>query len=296
MGTCIKEYFRSLDEVEEIIILSRSRSRNDGKVKTVFWDGKTVGNWYIHLDGADVLINLAGKSVNCRYTKKNKEEIIASRTNSIRALSEAVEKCGKPPKLWIQAASVTIYRHSEDRPMTEIDRETGDGFSVEVCKQWESVFEEMTKPFSQMRKVVIRTSLVLGKNAGVYPRLKTMALFGMGGRQGKGQQWVSWIHEEDVARLTEWIIKHPEITGPVNCTSPEPVKNTVFMKTMRKELGVPFGLPSPAWFLELGALLIGTETELILKSRWVLPEKLLSSGYQFKFPSVESAFKQIVKS
>jgi uncharacterized protein len=292
MGTCIKDHFKN--KVDEIIILSRSHEHVEGNVKTVYWDGKTVGDWYRHLDGADVLINLAGKSVNCRYTEKNKKEIFDSRTNSIEVLSEAAKKCRTAPKLWIQAASATIYRHAEDRPMTERDSEKGEGFSEEVCKKWESTFEERTKAMDQTRKVILRTSLVLGKNAGVFPRLKNLVKFGLGGRQGNGKQWVSWIHEEDVAAMVEWIIKNETINGPINCTAPEPIKNDAFMKIIRNKYRMPIGLPAPAWLLKMGAFIIGTETELILKSRWVLPEKILASGYRFRYGSLDKAIENIL--
>jgi uncharacterized protein (TIGR01777 family) len=292
MGTCIKDHFK--DKVDEIIVLSRAREHTDGNVKTVRWDGKTLGDWYKYLDGADVVINLAGKSVNCRYNEKNKKEIFDSRTNSIDVLSAAIKKCKVAPNLWIQSASATIYRHAEDRPMTESDGEQGEGFSVEVCKKWESTFEEKTKGMDQTRKIILRTSLVLGKDLGVFPRLKNLVKFGLGGRQGNGNQWVSWIHEKDVAAMVEWIIKNDSINGPINCTSPEPLKNNAFMKIIRNQYHMPVGLPAPVWILELGAMIIGTETELILKSRWVLPEKILKSGYRFHYPSLDVAVKNIL--
>lgn len=292
MGTALRDYFKN--KAEEIVILSRSAARNFGNVRTVYWDGQTAGDWYKELEDADVLVNLAGKNVNCRYNEKNKKLIIDSRVNSIKALSEAIGKCSAAPKLWIQSASSTIYRHAEDRPMTEGDNETGEGFSVEVCKIWEKTFLEQTQQFKNTRKVILRTSLVLGKKEGVFPRLKNMVKFGLGGKQGDGKQWVSWIHEEDVAGMVEWIITHPLIEGPVNCASPEPLQNTDFMRVLRKELGMPFGLPAPTWMLELGAFIIGTETELILKSRWVLPEKVLKSGFVFRYGNLDEAVKDIL--
>lgn len=248
------------------------------------------------LENVDLLVNLAGKNVNCRYNEKNKREIFDSRTNAIHALSEAIKKCDQAPKIWIQCASATIYRHAEDRPMTELNGEIGEGFSVEVCKLWEKTFFEKTEAFTKTRKIILRTSLVLGKTDGVFPRLKNLVKFGLGGKQGKGEQWVSWVHELDVAGMIEWIAGHDEVNGIINCTSPQPLKNSEFMKIIRKIYGFPFGLPAPSWLLELGAILIGTETELILKSRWVLPEKISKSGYTFKLPTLKESVTHILDS
>ncbi len=242
------------------------------------------------------LINLAGKNVNCRYNEKNKKEIFDSRTNSIRVLSEAIATCIEAPKLWIQSASATIYRHAEDRPMTEEDGEIGTGFSVEVCKRWEKDFWKYTDQFKDIRKIILRISLVLGKEEGVFPRLKNLVRFGLGGIQGNGKQWSSWIHEEDVVKIIEFVSDHSEINGILNCTSPFPVKNKELMAIIRKCYGMPIGLPSPKWLLEMGAVIIGTETELILKSRWVLPDKLLKLGFQFQYPEISSAIDNLINS
>src|SRR6185503_8128890 len=162
------------------------------------WNAKATGPWSNSLEGADMLVNLAGKNVNCRYTEKNKKEIFDSRTQSVEALAQAVATCKIVPKLWVQCSSATIYRHAEDRSMTEANGEYGEGFSVEVCKKWEKTFHDLTLNFTGMRKAVLRTSLVLSKNDGVFPRLKKLTRLGLGGKQGNGRQWVSWIHEADV--------------------------------------------------------------------------------------------------
>lgn len=281
---------------EKIIILSRGPGKQDENLYYIQWDGKNQGSWSKEIDGADMLVNLTGKNVNCRYNEKNKKEIFDSRTNSIQALTEAITTCKEAPGLWIQGASATIYRHAEDHPMTEEGGEIGEGFSVEVCKKWEKTFWEQTADFKDMQKAVLRTSLVLGKKEGVFPRLGNLTRFGLGGRQGNGKQWVSWIHETDVCRIVEWIANHPEVNGTINCTAPGPVKNKDFMAVIRKAYGMPLGLPSPEWLLEMGAIIIGTETELILKSRWVLPEKLLKTGFQFQYPDISSAIDEIVSS
>lgn len=290
LGSILAAYYRTI--TEEIIILSRQNRADEGNVKTIVWDGKTEGTWKNCLDATDMLINLCGKNVNCRYTKKNKEEIISSRMLPTELLGKVITGMDNPPKLWINVTSATIYRHAEDRPQDEDTGEIGYGFSIDVCQKWESSFFGTNTP--NTRKVALRMGIVLGKQESVFPRLLNLVKCGLGGKQGDGQQYVSWIHEQDAARATEWIMQHQELEGIINCTAPEPVRNKVLMSTLRKAYGIPFGLPSPTWLLELGAWLIGTETELILKSRWVLPLHLLTSGFTFSFPKVEYAVKDIL--
>ncbi len=293
IGTALCEFYA--DRAEKIIVLSRGCSGRAKNIDYITWDAKTQGPWAKELDGADMIINLCGKNVNCRYTETNKKEIFDSRTNSTKALATAIAACINPPGLWVQSASATIYRHSEDRPMTEKDGVIGEGFSVEVCKKWEKVFWEETEVFKNMRKVILRTSLVLGKKEGVFPRLRNLARFGLGGKQGNGNQWVSWIHETDVARMIDWVAAHKEIEGVINCTAPVPLKNKAFMDIIRKGFHMPIGLPSPAWLLELGAFIIRTETELILKSRWVLPRKIERTGFQFQYPDAQTAITHLIR-
>jgi uncharacterized protein (TIGR01777 family) len=294
LGKALSSYYK--DKVDKIIILSRTAKKQIDNIHYIRWDGKNTGAWVDELDGADILINLTGKNVNCRYTEQNKKEIFDSRTDSIQALAKAIILCHEVPKLWIQCASATIYRNAQDRPMTEKDGEIGAGFSVEVCKKWEQTFWEESKPFKNIRKAVLRTSLVLSADDGVLPRLRNLTRFGLGGQQGNGHQWVSWIHEQDVVNIVEWIATHPEMNGTYNCTAPFPIKNKAFMDVFRKSYGMPIGLPSPKWLLEIGAIIIGTETELILKSRWVLPDKLLKLGYQFQYPQLTQALENSIKS
>lgn len=289
IGNALVRYFKPL--CREIIVLSRSQPRQADGIRYLQWDGKTLGNWQQELEGADVLINLAGKNVNCRYTEKNKKEIFDSRTYSVSVLSEAVKACKTKPALWIQSASATIYRHAEDRPMDEYTGETGTGFSVDVCNKWENTFRKETASLTGMRKVVLRISMVLSSEDGVFPRLTNLARFGLGGKQGNGRQWVSWIHEADVAAIIEWITDQPQLEGTFNCTAPTPVTNTHLMRVVRNARSVPAGINTPSWLLGFGALLIGTETELVLKSRWVLPAKLLENGYRFRYPTIEEAIQ-----
>jgi len=257
------------------------------------WDGKSEGSWERALDGADLLINLCGKNVNCRYTEENKKAIIQSRVVPTALLGRAISKLVHPPKLWINVTSATIYRHAEDQSQDELNGEIGDGFSVDVCKQWEQTFFEAQTLGT--RKVALRMGIVLGRNDGVFPRLLNLVKLGLGGKQGSGQQQVSWIHEQDVAHITEWLLQHSEVDGIINCTAPKTAKNTDLMRVIRKRYSMPFGLPSPKWLLEIGARLIGTETELILKSRWVAPQRLLDAGYPFRFVDIERAVNDILE-
>jgi len=244
------------------------------------------------LNDAEMLINLAGKSVNCRYNEKNKTEIFNSRTETTKALGDAILKCQSPPPLWLNSSTATIYRHAEDRPMTESTGEIGSGFSVDVAKAWEKAFFCFTLP--QTRMVALRIAVVLGDGSVMKP-FKNLVKFGLGGRQGSGKQKFSWLHIHDLFNIIQFIQSKPQLNGVYNCSAPNPVNNAELMRTMRKSMGIKFGLPSPEWVLKLGAILIKTETELILKSRWVLPEKLLAAGYKFEFSEIEPAIQNILK-
>jgi uncharacterized protein (TIGR01777 family) len=258
------------------------------------WDGRTVEkHWADELEGCDIVVNLAGKSVNCRYTARNKQEISDSRADATRTLGQAIRETVIPPKLWMNGSSATIYRDAKDRPQDEFTGEIGDGFSVRVCKRWERTFEEQRTPFT--RKIALRLAITLGDGGVLVPYLR-LVRSGLGGPQGSGRQMYSWVHIGDVANAIEWFYEHPALEGTYNLSSPQPVTNRAFMSTLRHFAGVRFGVPAPVSMLKLGALLIGTETELLLKSRWVLPTKLLASGYQFRFPKLEDAVRNILQS
>lgn len=290
LGTKLANYYS--DKAREIIILSRKSKAAQGNIRTVVWDAKTTGDWVMELEGADILINLCGKNVNCRYTEKNKAEILNSRLTPTRLLGEVIANLKTPPALWLNAASATIYRHAEDRPQDEETGDIGYGFSIDVCKQWERTFLEQQTP--QTRKAALRIGIVLSQNGGAFPALCNLVKLGLGGNQGNGNQYVTWIHEQDVAAITEWIYNHPELTGAINVTSPNALKNADVMRIIRKAYSIPFGLPSPKWLLEIGAAIIGTETELVLKSRWVYPKRLLDSGYKFQYPKADHAINDLV--
>ncbi len=244
------------------------------------------------LENAAMLINLAGRSVDCRYNKKNKQEIYDSRVNTTKALGEAVLLCEIPPKLWINSSTATIYRHAEDRPMTESTGEIGTGFSVDVATNWEKAFFDFKLPAT--RQTALRMAIVLGKDGGVVKPLKNLVQFGLGGKQGSGNQMFSWIHIEDLYNIIIYLQQHEELSGVFNTSSPNPVTNKILMQLFRKKMNVPIGLPAPGWLLKIGAVIISTEPELILKSRWVLPERLLLAGFDFKYAELENALNEIM--
>ena len=288
LGRVLAKYYS--DKATEVVILSRRDKQTEKNVRTVVWDGKTRGKWTAELVNADLLINLCGKNVNCRYTEANKAEIIASRVVPTELLGMVIQDLLEPPKLWINVTSATIYRHAEDRPQDERTGEIGRGFSVEVCNAWETAFNKYDTP--KTRKIALRMGIVLGADDSVFPRLLNLVKLGMGGKQGNGEQYVSWIHELDVARSTEWLLNHPELNGIFNCTAPHAVKNEELMNIIRKNYGLSVGLPAPEWLLRIGAVVIGTETELILKSRWVTPKRLLDTGFKFQYENAEEAVRE----
>ncbi|KAB8137804.1 TIGR01777 family protein [Gracilibacillus oryzae] len=281
IGTYFKEKLEELDY--EVVFISRRKS-------AITWDdqaGMTEA-----LENAEMVINLAGKSVNCRYNEKNKHEIMTSRVGTTRLLGDAIKKCTNPPKLWINSSTATIYRHAEDRPMTEANGEYGTGFSVEVAQKWERAF--FSFDLQDTRQVALRTSIVLGQDGGVITPYKNLVKFGLGGIQGNGQQMFSWIHVEDLFQICLFLKDRSDLEGAFNCSSPNPIQNYVFMNALRQELHRPYGLPAPRPLLELGATVIRTESELVLKSRWVVPERLLKAGYEFQFPTIRGALADIL--
>lgn len=245
------------------------------------------------LENSTLLVNLAGKSVNGRYNEKNKAEIFSSRTETTNILGEAIKNCKNPPELWINASTATIYRDARDRPMTEKDGEIGTGFSVEVAKKWEHAFFnfEMFKT----RQVTLRMAIVLGKDGGVIEPFDNLVRFGLGGQQGDGKQMFSWIHIEDLYRIIRFIELNKNRNGVYNCSAPHPITNNTFMRTFRQVKKISFGLPALALLLRIGAAIIGTETELLLKSRWVLPERLMQHGFEFRYPTITEALTDILK-
>ncbi|MDP2160965.1 MAG: TIGR01777 family oxidoreductase [Flavobacterium sp.] len=290
LGNVLINHFKN--KFEEIIILTRGESKTLDTIKYVTWDAKTFSGWEKELENASILINLTGKSVDCRYTEHNKKEILNSRIDSTKILNQAVLECKNPPLHWLNSSTSTIYRHSIDKEMDEYSGEIGDDFSMNVAKSWEKSFFEIETP--KTLKTALRTSIVLGKKGGAFLLLKNLVKFGLGGKQGNGNQFISWIHEEDFARAVEFIIDE-KLTGNINIVSPKPIKNREFMKTLQKSLKIVIGIPVDERLLKLGAKLIGTESELVLKSRNVIPKRLNENGFNFEYGDLKKAFDNLIK-
>lgn len=282
IGKYFSKKFKTLGY--EVLIIARNNSH-------IKWDDKH--GIESALNGAEMLINLAGKSVNCRYNQKNKDEILKSRTATTKILGDAILNCENPPMLWINSSTATIYRHAMDKPMTESEGEIGSGFSVDVATNWEKSFFDFQ--LSNTRQIALRMAIILGKGGGVMEPFVNLVRFGLGGKQGTGKQMFSWLHVEDLFNIILFLQNQKELSGVLNCSAPNPVTNATLMRSLRKTMKASIGLPSPKWMLQIGAVLIGTETELILKSRWVIPDRLQKAGYQFKFPDIEGTLKDILK-
>jgi uncharacterized protein (TIGR01777 family) len=262
------------------------------------WDGASPGPWTAALEGADAVINLTGRTVDCRYTTRNRREILESRLAPTRALSAAMATLQNPPRVWLNASTATIYRHTlgpawDEQGELGATPEAKDEFSVAVAKAWEEAF--FAAPVAPTRRVALRTAMVLGHGRNsVFPVLRRLARLGLAGPMGTGRQFVSWVHHSDFCRAVQWIIEHDEFEGPVNVAAPHPATNREMMRAIRAACGVPVGLPAPRWLLELGAWVLRTETELVIKSRRVFPRRLLESGFVFCFPQLAGALADLV--
>jgi len=289
LGSRLIAHYRA--KGHEIVVLTRETSGVRDSVRYIHWDGGSPGDWCEELEGADLIINMVGKSVDCRYTEKNKKEIIESRTNATLALGEAINKLAQPPRLWLNAGSAAIYG---DTANSLIDEKSplGNGFSADVCKLWEQAFRSADTPGT--RKVVLRIGLVFDRNAWVLQPFITMARYGVGGRIGSGNQYVSWIHITDFLQALDKIDDDSGINGAVNIVAPNPVTNREFMRAIRKATGIYYGLPTPAWLLKTGGLLIGKEAGLVLGGRRVVSEILGEKQMDFHFSTIHAAMRQIV--
>ncbi len=286
---------------DQVLVLSRRPQ--PAPWRTGVWDGRTPGAWTQEIDGADVVIHLSGRSVNCRYTPANRKEIVESRTLTTRAVGEAIAQAARPPRVWLNAATSTVYRHALDTPQDEFTGEWGGnephapetwGFSVNVGRQWEAELNAADTPAT--RRIALRTSMVMSPDAGgVFDVLLGLVRHGLGGTQGSGTQYVSWMHDQDFVRAALFLIDKEEISGPVNMCAPQPLPNREFMRTLRLAANHRMGLPASRWMLEIGALFLRTETELILKSRRVTPAVLEKAGYDFHFPTWPAAAKNLVR-
>lgn len=271
--------------------------------RTVIWNGRDDGPWMQEIEGADLVINLAGRSVNCRYTHANRRQILNSRVDSTRAVGRAIAQAKDPPAIWMNASTATIYRHALDRPMDETTGEIGDGgtgfppawrFSVDVAKAWELALFDSPTP--KTRRIALRSAIVMSPaRGGVFSILSNLVRLGLGGPAGPGTQFVSWIHDADMIRSVEFLIGHPELEGCINVSSPNPLTNRDFMRAIREAYRVSFGLPAARWMLEIAAFFHRTETELLLKSRRVLPTRLGAAGFEFAFREWPEAARDLAR-
>jgi uncharacterized protein (TIGR01777 family) len=279
----------------EVVVLSRKPGKAPWRV--VEWDAATLGDWVAELEGAAAVINLAGRSVNCRYNRENRRLIKESRVASTRIVGEAIARAKRPPPVWLQASTATIYAHRYDAPNDEATGILGGAeenapdtwrFSIDVARSWEQAAAAAV--VQHTRKVLLRSAMTMSPDrGGVFDVLLRLVRWGLGGRCGDGRQYVSWIHDQDFVRAVYWLIDHNELEGPVNLASPNPVPNADFMRALRIAWGRRFGLPAAKWMVEIGALLLRSESELVLKSRRVVPGCLLQSGFRFQLPTWSQA-------
>jgi len=284
----------------DVVVLTRTPRTTAESIRQVEWDGRTLQDWTREVDGARALINLTGRSVNCRYNEHNKQEILESRVDSTRVLGEAISRSDNPPSVWLNASTATIYKHTFDQPMDEVTGVIGatpeakDAFSIEVATAWERTLNEAKTPAT--RKVAMRIAMVLAPGkGGVFREFRRLTRFGLGGSIAGGKQFMSWVHGDDFSRAVEWLIEKDDFSGPVNVAAPNPVTQREMMRIIRRECGAPFGLGLPATrrMLEVAAFLHRTEAELIIKSRRVVPGRLLGSGFEFHFPNMQDAVREI---
>jgi uncharacterized protein (TIGR01777 family) len=290
LGRSLIEFF-SGKQGYALVVLTRTRAAPAANVTYIEWDATTPGNWTAALEGSLAIINLVGRSVNCRYTERNQQEIINSRVNATLAIGRAIQQAVEPPKVWINAGSAAIYGDGKEDVKTE-QSETGQGFSADVCKKWEQAFDRVATPFT--KKVFLRIGLVFQKDRGLLLPFVNLVNLGLGGRIGSGRQYISWIHERDFIQVVYETIVNEDIRGVINVSSPEPVSNENFMRALRKGLGVGVGLPNPSFLTRIGALFIGTEAILVLTGRRVIPGRLQQLNFTFKYPGIDAALKDLL--
>lgn len=284
----------------EAVVLCRSPRVEAGRV--VPWDGRTLGAWAGEVDGADVVINLAGRSVNCRYTEENLKAMYDSRIESARVVGEAIAKAARPPKTWLQMSTATIYAHRFDAPNDEASGQIGGGeagapaywgFSVKIARDWEAAQAEAKTPST--RKVALRASMVMSPDrGGIFDVMLGLVRRGLGGPAAGGAQYVSWVHDHDFVRAVDFLLGRDDLSGPVNVASPGPLPYAEFMRAFREAWGISIGLPAARWMLSVGAFFVRSDTELVLKSRRVVPGRLLESGFSFEFPAWPEAVRDLV--
>jgi len=299
VGTLLAREFAA--NGHDVVILSRGGSATVGR--GVHWDGKTLGDWAGEVDGSDVVINLAGRSVNCRYNEENRRQMMDSRVDSTRVVGEAIAAATSPPPVWLQASTATIYAHRFDEPNDDVDGIVGGNepdapdtwrFSIDVATAWENAANTADTP--KTRKVLMRSAMVMSPDrGGIFDVMLGLVRKGLGGTAGSGRQYISWVHDKDFIRAVNWLIDHEDLSGPVNISSPNPLPNREFMRIFREAWGTRLALPAFEWQLAIGAFLMRTETELILKSRRVVPRLLTDSGFQFEYPEWKDAAADLVE-
>jgi uncharacterized protein (TIGR01777 family) len=298
VGTVLSRHFHA--QGHEVVVLARKPVSAPWRV--VSWDGENLGDWTSELENSDVVINLAGRSVNCRYTAANRNAIMNSRTVTTRLLGRAISRLAHPPRLWMNASTATIYRHIYDRPMDEQTGEIGGNepdapakwkFSIDVATGWEAAFFEAE--ISNVRKIALRSAMIMSPDrGGIFDTLLRLVRLGLGGKAGNGEQFVSWVHDADLLSAVELLIARDDFAGCVNISSPNPLPNRQFMRALRRAWGARIGLPAANWMLEIGSMLLRTETELALKSRRVVPRRLLDAGFRFEFPDWSVAAQNLI--
>lgn len=299
VGTVLARAFHAAGD--QVVVLSRRATVQPWRV--VAWDGRTSGPWQREIDGCDVVINLTGRSVNCRYHEANRRDILESRLMSTRAVGQAIAEASRPPRVWLQASTATIYAHRYDAPNDEYTGILGGNepgapptwnFSIDVARAWEAAFDDVSTP--RTRKVALRSAMTLSPDrGGVFDTLLALVRFGLGGQAGDGRQFISWVHDEDFIDAVRWVIDREHLNGLVNVAAPQPLPNAEFMRLLREAWGAPFGLPAANWMLEIGAFFMRTETELILKSRRVVAARLMDDGFRFRFPEWEAAARDLCR-
>ena len=290
LGTALAEELRR--KGYESVVLTRAPKNVEEQVRQVKWDGKTLGEWVDLLDGAEAVVNLTGKSVNCRYTTENRREIVRSRVDSVNVIGEAISRCRRPPKAWVQCASLAIYGDAGERVCDET-APPGEGFSSETCLLWERAFNSAKTP--DTRKVLLRIGFALGRGEGALGTLVKLVKFYLGGKVGDGQQYISWLHLRDLNQMFLWGIERADIEGVFNATSPNPVTNAEFMKELRRVLNRPWSPPVPTWAVHIGSWLMGTEAELALMGRRCFPRRFQEKGFEFLYPSLREALENLFR-
>lgn len=286
----------------EVVVLTRAPDAHEVPWTLATWDGVTQGPWRERIDGADVVINLAGRSVDCRYTEANRRAILGSRVDSTLAIGESIATAHDPPGLWLQASTATIYGHRYEEPNDETAGWIGQNatagydpswsFSVKVGRAWEEALYTHETPHT--RRVALRSAMVMSPDpGGVFDVMRGLVARGLGGTLGDGRQYVSWIHDVDFVRAIDWILGREHLAGPINLAAPGPVPNAEFMRAFRQAWGIGWGLPARPWMLEIGAWFLRTETELLLKSRRVVPGALLEDGFAFEWPEWPAAVEEL---